>query len=63
MSLPRIFLINVGVNASHGSLRSPIFEDGSFIFVPIPEEGGNSTLTYRELFQGKLDFIPSRFRD
>lgn len=33
----RIFVINVGVNASHGRLRSPIFEDGTFEFIPIPE--------------------------
>ncbi len=34
----RLFLVNVGVNASHGSLRSPIFADGTFEFLPIPEE-------------------------
>lgn len=33
----RIFLVNVGVNASHGSIRSPIFSDGTFEFLPIPE--------------------------
>ena len=33
----RIFLINVGVNASH-SAQSPIFPDGRFEFLPIPEE-------------------------
>ncbi len=32
----KIGIINVGVNASHGILRSPIFDDGSFEFVPIP---------------------------
>lgn len=31
-----IGIINVGVNASHGTLRSPIFNDGTFEFVPIP---------------------------
>ena len=30
-------IINVGANASHFPLRSPIFEDGSFEFIPIPE--------------------------
>lgn len=33
----KIFIINVGVNASHGKLQSPLFEDGSFEFIPIPE--------------------------
>lgn len=37
MSHPRAFLINVGVNASHGDLRSPLYDDGTFTFVPIPE--------------------------
>ena len=31
-------IINVGVNTSHGSLKSPIFEDNTFEFVPIPEK-------------------------
>ena len=34
----RIFMVNVGVNASHGALRSPIFPNGTFEFLPIPEE-------------------------
>jgi hypothetical protein len=34
----RIFLVNVGVNASHGGIRSPIFSDGTFEMLPIPEE-------------------------
>jgi hypothetical protein len=31
-----VFLANVGVNSSHAA-RSPLFEDGTFLFVPIPE--------------------------
>jgi len=34
-----VFIINVGVNASHGQLRSPVFDDGTFEFIPIPEQG------------------------
>ena len=39
IDLPRIFLANVGVNASHNGmgLKSPRFPDGSFEFVTIPE--------------------------
>ncbi|MEW6417218.1 MAG: hypothetical protein AB1480_03745 [Nitrospirota bacterium] len=47
----KIFIVNVGVNASH-SLKSPIFEDGTFEFIPIPEnrvESGKFTLTYSDL--------------
>lgn len=38
MRAGRIFLANVGVNASH-RLISPLGSDGSFSLVPIPEEG------------------------
>ena len=34
-----VFIINVGVNASHGQLRSPVFDDNTFEFIPIPEHG------------------------
>ena len=32
-----VFLANVGVNASHAA-RSPLFADGTFALIPIPEE-------------------------
>jgi hypothetical protein len=32
----KISIINVGVNASHGNLMSPIFDNETFEFVPIP---------------------------
>lgn len=37
MNNEKIAIINVGANVSHGSLRSPIFADGTFEFIPIPE--------------------------
>ena len=33
-----VYLVNVGVNLAH-KLRSPLFPDSQFEFVPIPEEG------------------------
>lgn len=67
----RIFIINVGVNASHGNLRSPIFTDGTFEFVPIPESTNSKrgcqecTLLprYRDLFREKLQYLPRRSHD
>ena len=47
----RIFLANVGANASH-PFRSPIFADGTFEVLPIPEEGnlpGDSLVRFGEL--------------
>ena len=32
----KISIINVGVNRSHGTLKSPVFENDTFEFVPIP---------------------------
>lgn len=49
----RIYLVNVGANASHGRLFSPIFHDCTFEFLPIPEGGdsGNAhrLVRYRDL--------------
>jgi hypothetical protein len=53
--LPRIFLANVGVNASHigMGLQSPLFPDGRFEFMPIPElpqfQNRTGFLRYRDL--------------
>ena len=50
----RVFLANVGANSSHRRLFSPLFEDGTFEFLPIPEgdpnlEKSNSAVRYRDL--------------
>ena len=49
-----IYLANVGTNASHGKLISPLFEDGTFEFLPIPEgdrllDESTKTVHYRDL--------------
>jgi len=64
----RIFIINVGVNASHGSLRSPIFGDGTFEFLPIPESRDSKRgcpecgllPRYLDLFRDKLRYLPRK---
>ena len=52
----RIFLVNVGANTSpeHRRLVSPLFDDGTFEFLPIPEGDRNldkntSAVHYRDL--------------
>ena len=50
----RIYLANVGANSSHRHIVSPIFEDGTFEFLPIPEHDRNldgvpQTIHYRDL--------------
>ena len=45
----RIFIINVGANTSHQQ-QSPLFDDGTFEFMPIPG-GHDEGLTYADLRQ------------
>ena len=42
----RVYIANVGSNASHG-FASPLFEDGSFEFIPIREVGGAADASAR----------------
>jgi len=68
----RIFVVNVGVNTSDYPLRSPIFADGSFEFVPIREyrrfEGPDIHIygdlrSYYWREKDLLRYIPERFHD
>lgn len=70
----RICLINVGANSANGKLRSPIFEDGTFEFVPIPDyiiefmrKKKSILIRYKDLppYNGRklLDFIPREFHN
>jgi len=67
----RIFLANVGANSSH-RFTSPIFEDGTFEFLPIPEGlhlSGEKVTRYRDLKaynqpnSDLLQYIPKRLWD
>ena len=64
----KAFIINVGANASHGALRSPIFDDGTFFFVPIPEVDPDAAvsgrvLRYRDILPDALRYIPAAYHD
>ena len=67
----KIYVVNVGTNASH-LFCSPIFEDGTFEFIPIPEDrqiDGAHGVQYRDLrsfyspTEDLSEFIPDRFLD
>lgn len=50
--MAKICLINVGANSSHRKLRSALFSDGNFEFIPIPDPCLNGTrrgLRYSQL--------------
>ena len=68
----RIYLANVGANASH-PFASPIFEDGAFEFLPIPEgerrlDASPHVARYRDLrshydaARGLTRYLPERYR-
>lgn len=70
----RIYLANVGANSSHGQLVSPLFEDGTFELLPIPEiirtrEARERAIRYRDLRshynpeQDLLQYIPQKMWD
>ncbi len=67
----RIFLANVGANASH-RFAGPLFPDGTYEFLPIPEDrdlSGRHAVRYRDLRShnqaGKdlLAYVPKRLWD
>ena len=67
----RIFLANVGANASH-RFAGPVFEDGAFEFLPIPEQpdlDGPHAVRYRDLVsfntpgRGLTQYVPERLWD
>src|SRR5208283_3479234 len=66
-ALNRVFLINVGANASHGLLRSPIFDDNTFEFLPIPDDYYSNLPRYSDLSSpNRLEyyrFIPKSYQD
>lgn len=65
----KIGIINVGANTRQGSLKSPKFKDGTFEFVPIPEEkcpDYKKIPRYKDLnfrYKNYSDFIPEKMYD
>ena len=70
----RIYLANVGANSSHRQLFSPLFESGTFEFLPIPEGDRNLdksryAVHYRDLRSyynpdhGLLRYVPQDMWD
>jgi len=72
LTMTKLAFVNVGANASHGSLRSPIFEDDTFEFVPIPDMilnlfEHNRGVRYEELKASNgvafREFVPATYLD
>ena len=69
-----IYLANVGANSSHGPLFSPLFEEGAFELLPIPEgdrnlDSSRQAVHYRDLRSyynpgdGLLRYVPQAMWD
>jgi Nucleotide modification associated domain 3 len=41
-----VVLLRVGIDTGGGGIHSPLFSDGSFEFIPIPDRGGRDERTY-----------------
>ena len=74
IGIPKIYIANVGVNAKYEDtygIKSPIFEDGTFEFIPIKESSeisGKHILRYRDLkcFNSNdklIKFFPDKKRE
>jgi len=59
----KLFVVNVGANASHGNAVSPLYDDGNFDLITIPEQRGvlsRECLRYSDLrwhFRGAVRLI------
>jgi len=59
--VPRAVAVNVGANTNAPGVRGPIFPDGSFEFVPIPETEPADAPTYADLDLRAA--VPAEVRD
>ncbi|VVB84211.1 Uncharacterised protein [uncultured archaeon] len=66
--LRKISIINVGANAASGTLRSPIFKDGTFEFVPVKTDNLDTPTGFDTFSEFKnynvrpiIEFIPKKF--
>ena len=61
----KALLLRVGIDKGSGGCLAPIFEDGSFEYIPIPErQATNESRVYTDLFGRNgnpiIDFIPKK---
>jgi hypothetical protein len=64
--MTKVVLLRVGVDAGSGGIQGPLFKDGSFEFICIPDRKGVSKHTYGNCFGIKgiphSDYFPERSR-
>ncbi len=59
-------MLRVGIDSGSGGAHGPLFEDGSFEFVPIPDRSGTDPRTYGNTAGRKgrnlVEYLPERLR-
>lgn len=63
----QVVLLRVGIDTGAGGIHGPLFEDGSFEFVPIPDRSGADKRTYGNTKGGHgrflIDYFPLSRRE
>ena len=62
----KMAMLRVGIDTGSGGAHGPLFEDGSFEFVPIPDSSGINPCTYNNTLSRKgrklVDYLPKRLQ-
>jgi hypothetical protein len=63
----QVVLLRVGVDSGRGGIQGPLFDDGSFEFIPIDDRRGDSLQTYGNTkgIHGRMliEYFPTRLKD
>jgi hypothetical protein len=49
----KVAMLRIGIDTGCGGIHGPLFQDGSFEFVPIPDESGTDEHTYANTLGGR----------
>jgi Nucleotide modification associated domain 3 len=63
----KMAMLRVGIDTGSGGIHGPLFQDGSFEFVPIPDSSGTDPRTYGNTVGRKgrhlVEYFPKRMQD
>jgi hypothetical protein len=63
----QVVLLRVGIDSGRGGIQAPLFEDGSFEFIPIDDRRGDCLQTYGNTkgAHGRLlvEYFPARLKE
>ena len=66
----QVVLLRIGIDSGYGGIQGPLFKDGSFEFIPIPDQFGGKGVdsrTYGNTVGGHgrplIEYFPDRLRE